>query len=83
MSRQHRAYKAKRARAILIESAIRGYLARKNTKTDLEKRMKILAEDESRMPPEEQARRQKLREEEAKKVYSLFSVIIINSELLF
>jgi predicted transcriptional regulator len=68
MSRLRHAYKAKRARVILIESAIRGYLARKHTKPDLEKRMQALAEDESRMPPAEQARRQKLREEEAKKV---------------
>jgi myosin heavy subunit len=67
MYRQRRAYKAKRASAILIESSIRGLLARKGTKAELERRMKILAEDESRMPPEEQARRQKLREEEAKK----------------
>ena len=71
MCRQRRAYKTKRAGAILIESAIRGYLARKGTKVELERRMKILAEDESRMPPEEQARRQKLREEEAKKVIFL------------
>lgn len=78
MSRQRRAYRAKRAAVVLIESAARGYLVRKSTKVDLEKRMKILAEDESRMPPEEQARRQKLREEEAKKVFKLRHLRLIN-----
>ena len=71
MSRERRAYKTKRTRAVLIASVIRGYLARKSIKADLEKRMKILAEDESRMSSEEQARRQKLREEEAKKVVNI------------
>lgn len=68
MSRQRKAYTQKKSRVILIESTIRGYLSRRTTKSELDKRMKALAEDESRMPPEEQARRQKLREEEAKKV---------------
>lgn len=68
MYKQRKAYLAKKAFAVLVESAVRGYLARKHIMPDLEVRMKALAEDESRMPPEEQARRQKLREEEAKKV---------------
>ncbi len=68
MFRQRKKYTRLRTFVVLFESAIRGWIARKSTKDELEKRMAVLAEDESRMPPEEQARRQKLREEEAKKV---------------
>lgn len=74
-------YNEKRAAVILIEAAVRGLLARKNTMPELDKRMKLLAEDESRMPPEEQARRQKLREEEAKKVAALEAQLRAEEEL--